>query len=121
MPERIVNLCCEVGVNQTERCVIISEGGMAGAWGASGPQLGASLTSSQYFPAPQPADEEGNLWADLLKGYLTFWTLSKDYFKFKRECLIVKREVKFVTTEVAANKHSILPSRNLLVLGDRDR
>jgi len=62
---------------------------MAGAWGASGPQWGASLTSSQYFPAPQSADEEGNLWADLLK-------------------------------EVAANKHSILPSRNLLVLGDRD-
>ena len=46
---------------------------MAGAWGAgSGPQLGASLTSSQYFPPPAPADEEGNLWADLLKGYLTF-------------------------------------------------
>jgi len=63
---------------------------MAGAWGAgSGSQLGASLTSSQYFPPPAPADDEGNLWADLLK-------------------------------EVAANKHSILPSRNLLVLGDRD-
>ena len=67
------NLCCEVRVNRNEKRVIISEGGMAGAWGAgSGPQLGASLTSSQYFPPPAPADEEGNLWADLLKGYLTF-------------------------------------------------
>ena len=82
---------------------------MAGAWGASGPQWGASLTSSQYFPAPQTADEEGNLWADLLKGYLAFLNV------------FLGKEVNLVTVEVAANKHSILPSRNLLVLGDRDR
>ena len=42
------------------------------AWGASGPQWGASLTSSQYFPATANADEEGNLWADLLKGTSLF-------------------------------------------------
>ena len=70
---------------------------MAGAWGAgSGSQLGASLTSSQYFPPLAPADEEGNLWADLLKGDFTYWTpylcyvgLSKD-FKFKPEFLILR-------------------------------
>ena len=49
--------------------------GMAGAWGAAGPQWGASLTSSQYFPPPANSDQEGNLWADLLKGCLTSWTL----------------------------------------------
>ena len=109
-----------------ERSVIISEARMAGAWGAgSGSQLGASLTSSQYFPPLAPADEEGNLWADLLKGDFTYWTLylcyvglSKD-FKFKPEYLILRSWPS--TTEVAANKHSVLPSRNLLVLGDRDR
>ena len=81
------------------------------AWGASGPQWGASLTSSQYFPATANADEEGNLWADLLKGSLIFIS----------EFLIINEEINFLSPEVAANKHSILPSRNLLVLGDRDR
>ena len=96
---------------------------MAGAWGASGPQWGASLTSSQYFPAPQPAEEEGNLWADLLKGNLTFWTRYFTTYNFPKMISNSnqKKEVNFMIIEVAANKHSILPSRNLLVLGDRDR
>ena len=63
-------MCCEVPVGPNETCDNFREGGMA--WGASGPQWGASLTSSQYFPATANADEEGNLWADLLKGSLTF-------------------------------------------------
>ena len=85
---------------------------MAGAWGASGPQWGASLTSSQYFPPPANSDQEGNLWADLLKGCLTSWNPFSYSGRFITNVLIA---------EVAANKHSILPSRNLLVLGDRDR
>ena len=35
--------------------------------------------------------------------------------------LLWKNITNVLIAEVAANKHSILPSRNLLVLGDRDR
>ena len=68
---------------------------MAGAWGASGPQWGASLTSSQYFPPPANSDQEGNLWADLLKGCLTSWNPFSYSGRFITNVLIA---------EVAANK-----------------